>query len=118
MRLAELSTLIGLGGKTAFEWLAPGQVEASIKEAPLTAGTKWGMVVDMTKMDKHVMDECIEACHRTHNVPDHGNPKEEIKWIWTADKFHNAFPDQAHAFLPHDVEEAAPPTAWSPMHSN
>jgi molybdopterin-containing oxidoreductase family iron-sulfur binding subunit len=103
LRLAGLSTLIGLGGKTAFEWLAPGQVEASIKEAPLTAGTKWGMVVDMTKMDEHVMDECIQACHRTHNVPKIENPKHEIKWIWK-EAYEYTFPGQHHAYAAEEYE--------------
>jgi molybdopterin-containing oxidoreductase family iron-sulfur binding subunit len=44
---------------------------------------RWAMVVDVNKC---LVDEgctkCINACHKTHNVPDIGNPKDEIKWIW------------------------------------
>jgi molybdopterin-containing oxidoreductase family iron-sulfur binding subunit len=57
LKVAGISTLIGLGGKAAFELLAPGEIEAALEEVPLTAGKKWGMVVDMTKMDEKVMDK-------------------------------------------------------------
>ena len=33
IKLAGLSTLLGLGGKSAFELLQPGQVEAAMEEA-------------------------------------------------------------------------------------
>jgi Fe-S-cluster-containing dehydrogenase component len=103
LKLAGTSALLGLGGKTAFEWLAPGQVKASIKKAPLTAGTKWGMVVDMTKMDEQVMNKCIEACHRTHNVPNIANPKHEIKWIWK-EAYEHTFPGQHHSYAAEKYE--------------
>ncbi|NIQ88435.1 MAG: 4Fe-4S ferredoxin, partial [Desulfobacterales bacterium] len=56
LKIAGFSTLLGLGGKAAFELLAPGEIEAALEEVPLTAGKKWGMVVDMTKMDDKIMD--------------------------------------------------------------
>ena len=37
--------------------------------------------------------ECIDACHRTHNVPDLGNAKDEIKWMWKA-PYEKVFPEQ------------------------
>ena len=42
--------------------------------------------------------DCIDACHRVHNVPDFGNPKDEVKWIWQV-PFEGAFPEQEHEFL-------------------
>lgn len=99
LKIAGLSALAGLaGGRTAFELLAPGEAEAQLQGAPLTAGKKWGLVADMTKMTDPVMDKCIEACHRTHNVPNHGNPKEEIKWLWK-ETFEHSFPGQEHEYL-------------------
>jgi molybdopterin-containing oxidoreductase family iron-sulfur binding subunit len=82
LKVAGFSTLLGLGAKAAFELLAPGEIEAALEAVPLTAGKKWGMVLDMTKMDEKVMNKAIEACHRTHNVPKVENRKQEIKWIW------------------------------------
>ena len=34
--------------------------------------------------------DCLVACHTTHNVPDIGTRKEEIKWIWE-EKYENVF---------------------------
>jgi len=98
LKIAGLSAMMGLGGKAAFELLAPGELEASLKELPLTEGKKWGMVVDMTKMNEAIMDRCIEACHTLHNVPNLGNPKEEIKWIWK-ETYEHTFPGQHHEYV-------------------
>ncbi len=36
--------------------------------------------------------DCVLACHAVHNVPEIGNRKEEVKWIWEAD-YTQAFPE-------------------------
>ncbi|MBW1720546.1 MAG: 4Fe-4S dicluster domain-containing protein [Deltaproteobacteria bacterium] len=97
LKVMGLSTALGLGGKAAWDFFAPGQAEAALKEAPLTEGKKWGMVVDMSKMTDQVLDECIAACHREHNVPDLGNSKEEVKWIWK-ETYEHTFPEQEHEY--------------------
>jgi len=102
LRIAGLSALAGLGGKTAFEILAPGELEAS--EVPLPKGVKWGMLINMHKFDDALTKKCIEACHKYHNVPNIGNPKEEVKWIWT-DSFHHTFPGQENEYQSEDIEE-------------
>jgi molybdopterin-containing oxidoreductase family iron-sulfur binding subunit len=105
IRIAGLSTLLGLGGRGAWELLFPGQLEAAfLAEPTVLKGQRWAMVVDMTKLDDATAKLCIAACHRVHNVPDFTNPvnpkdkvlpedkvRWEVKWIWT-DHFHNAFP--------------------------
>jgi molybdopterin-containing oxidoreductase family iron-sulfur binding subunit len=105
LKVLGLSTLMGVGGRGAFDILAPGELEAALDRVPLTAGEKWGMVVDMNRLDEEIMTRCIEACHRTHNVPDLGNPKEEIKWIWQ-ETFEHAFPsqDQGHEYVAEQYE--------------
>jgi Fe-S-cluster-containing dehydrogenase component len=104
LKLAGLSTLFGLGGKAAFDLLAPGELEAALENVPLTEGKKWGMVVDMSKMDEKLMNKCIKACHHIHNVPNIGNPKEEIKWIWKEDYDHS-FPGQQHEYIAEGIKE-------------
>jgi Fe-S-cluster-containing dehydrogenase component len=62
------------------------------------AGRKWAMLISLqacTKKDG--CRDCVDACHRVHNVPDSGNTKEEIKWIWTA-PYKDVFPDQTHLY--------------------
>lgn len=65
---------------------------------------RWAMVVDTTKRPgKDAWAEAIEACNKAHNIPQLGNLKEEIKWIW-AEPFHYALTDHDHAHLPDGVE--------------
>lgn len=98
LKIAGLSALAGAGGRAAFELLAPGQVEAALEKGSTTAGKKWGMVVDMTKLSEATMDQCIQACHRVHNVPDMGDKKRELKWIWK-ETFEHTFPGQEHEYV-------------------
>ncbi|MDI6853704.1 MAG: 4Fe-4S dicluster domain-containing protein [Deltaproteobacteria bacterium] len=105
IKLAGLSALLGLGGKSAFELVLPGEVEAAEKAKPAAEGiTRWAMVVDMRKMNDQIAAKCIEACHSIHNVPNYIDPPDpklalpdplkqrwQIKWIWT-DLYEHAFP--------------------------
>lgn len=80
--------------------------QASDKAEALRAG-RWGMAIDMKKCwenGKPGCRECILACHASHNVPDIGNRKEEIKWIWT-EKYENAFPEQLSGLEPPNLRE-------------
>ncbi len=54
------------------------------------------MVIDPKKCPASCQD-CVTACHRTHNVPDFRNPKDEIKWIWK-DPYGDVFPGQEHKY--------------------
>ena len=65
--------------------------------APALTAKRWGMAVDVRKCPDGCRD-CIDACHLTHNVPDFGNPKDEIKWIWP-ERFENVFPDEDHPYI-------------------
>ncbi|MDH4265851.1 MAG: 4Fe-4S dicluster domain-containing protein [Deltaproteobacteria bacterium] len=60
-------------------------------------GKRWAMAVNPKKCPSGCHD-CIEACHRVHNVPDFKNPKDEIKWIWN-EPFGNVFPELEHDYL-------------------
>ncbi|MBW1829893.1 MAG: 4Fe-4S dicluster domain-containing protein [Deltaproteobacteria bacterium] len=103
LKIAGAATFFGLGGKAAIDILAPGELEAAMEALPLTGGERWAMVVDTHKMDEAIMDKCIEACHREHNVPELGNPKEEVKWLWKED-YHHSFPGQHHQYIGEEVK--------------
>lgn len=83
-----------------------GRFKVSSEPGALVA-KKWGMVIDMSKCreegEKGCQD-CILACHREHNVPDIGNPEEEVKWIWT-EPYENAFPGQGHEYLKESLKD-------------
>jgi Fe-S-cluster-containing dehydrogenase component len=104
LKIAGLSALLGLGGKAGFQLLAPGAVDAAAKEVPLTSGKKWGMALDVHVLDDKAMDEAIKACHTYHNVPNIGNKRQEIKWIWE-DTFDHTFPGQENEYLNEGFEE-------------
>jgi molybdopterin-containing oxidoreductase family iron-sulfur binding subunit len=105
-KAAGLSALL-FGSKTAFELLLPGQVEAQYLPKPeaLTA-ERWAMVVDMAKMDEDTIQKCVEACHRTHNVPDIAkeNPRHIIKWIWT-ETYEHTFPGTEQEHVAESVKD-------------
>ncbi|MFH1626000.1 MAG: sulfate reduction electron transfer complex DsrMKJOP subunit DsrO [Pseudomonadota bacterium] len=70
--------------------------EASAQKETLV-GKRLAMVVNL-KACREGCTDCIDACHRVHNVPKFDNPKDEVKWIWT-EPFENAFPNQEHEFV-------------------
>jgi hypothetical protein len=76
LKIAGLTALVGMGGKAGFELLAPGAVDAALKDVPLAAGKKWGMALDALLLDEPVMDACIEACHDHNNVPTSATQKK------------------------------------------
>ncbi len=75
-------------------------------ETPETVKAKqFAMVVDMSKFKtKDDIQKVIYACHHTHNVPNWGNPKDEVKWIWT-DTYKHVFPGQESPFLDEAFKE-------------
>lgn len=69
-------------------------------------GRQLAMVVDVEKCrSEPVRRAVIEACRRTHNVPEIPDPDDEVKWVWEAE-FRHAFPDQVHDRMPEEMIEA------------
>ncbi len=89
----------------SLEVFKPGEV---LQEHPLTA-KRWAMVIDLIKCKDHDnVKDCAKACHKAHNVPDFGNPKDEIKWIWD-EKFHSAFHEVNHKNINEDMHHIEVP---------
>ncbi len=107
LKIAGISTLLGAGGLTASTVLRNNLLEAS-QERPdpkALVGKRWAMVVDMRKVKtEEDYQRIISACHRIHNVPTIGYPKEEIKWIWKED-YEHTFPGQEHQYIEESVKE-------------
>ena len=71
--------------------IIPGNASlASKTSAKALTAKRWAMAVDPSKCPTGCVD-CIAACHGAHNVPDFGNPKDEVKWIWL-EEFPHIFP--------------------------
>ena len=72
LRIAGIASLWGIGGKTAFEILKPGAVEAE-NRVPLSPGKKWSMIIDTRKFKtQEDFQRCIDACNKAHNIPQSG----------------------------------------------
>lgn len=109
LKAAGLSALIGLGGKGAFELLRPGDVEAALHgeehghghdhDETKEAGPKirLAMLIDMRAITKEKAEKIIHTCHYLHNVPNWGDPKNDIKWIWE-DEYEHVFPDSYNKY--------------------
>jgi len=58
---------------------------------------RWAMAIDASKCPVGCVD-CITACRGEHNIPDIGNPRHEVKWIWF-ENFPAVFPNESHPYL-------------------
>ena len=67
-------------------------VPAELLPAGGTPGKRWAMTIDLRACSNGCTD-CIEACHRIHNVPDIPDGNRRIRWIWTS-PFEALFPEQ------------------------
>jgi len=92
LKIAGLS-ILGMGIKPAADALASAEPKM-IPSPEALVGKRWAMVVNMKKLREggtEVMDRLSLACHSTHNVPDMGNPKSDVKWLWQ-EPYEHAFP--------------------------
>jgi Fe-S-cluster-containing dehydrogenase component len=114
LKLAGLSAIAGVGAPAAFKGLLnlePGEAMASSappgeEQSEQKTGVRYGMVIDVRKFKeiRGLARKCITACHTTHNVPDFGNKKDEIKWLWE-DKYEKVFPEHSHYKKNTELEE-------------
>jgi len=106
LKIAGISAVLGFGGTSVMRGLRGRDAEAShvmTNEKALTA-KRWAMVVDVSKFrTEEEYKRLIRACHSIHNVPDLGNPKDEIKWIWT-DTYEHTFPTQPNEYMEESVK--------------
>ncbi|MCD6389603.1 MAG: 4Fe-4S dicluster domain-containing protein [Desulfobulbaceae bacterium] len=117
LKIAGLSAVAGIGAPAALNMLMKGNVQASSShghgddhgggheeakghgahQKEVKLGKRYGMVIDVHKFNHTpgLVQKCIDACHDTFNVPDIGNKKDEVKWIWE-EPFAHAFPEHSH----------------------
>jgi Fe-S-cluster-containing dehydrogenase component len=98
---------LGLGALPVVDALGKTDLPKVENNPQALVGKRWAMVVDMKKCwekGKPGCKDCSLACHVTHNVPDIGNVKEEVKWLWT-EPFENAFPGQESRFMPENAKD-------------
>jgi Fe-S-cluster-containing dehydrogenase component len=87
--------------KPAFSSLSKLKLPGSAPEAKVAK--RWAMAVK-TGLCPDGCRVCIDACVKAHNIPDFGNPKDEVKWIWTM-PFAAAVPDTENSLFKTDVQD-------------
>jgi molybdopterin-containing oxidoreductase family iron-sulfur binding subunit len=96
-------TGVGLGLSAAD--IFKDTVEASSGHSAVsTAATRYAMVIDIRKLQTaEDYQRIVDACDKIHNIPtlipEKGNPKHEVKWIWN-DTYGHSFPDQKNFYHP------------------
>lgn len=96
LKIAGIS-LLGFGARPVLDSVAVAGQPKFLKSPEALTGKRWAMVVNMRNCRDDCRD-CIDACHRIHNVPEFKNPKDEVKWIWT-EPYKNAFPGDEHKYM-------------------
>jgi Fe-S-cluster-containing dehydrogenase component len=97
-------SLLGFGAKPVFGALTGMEGGKIFPNPKALRGKRWAMVIDLKKKCPEGCRDCIEACNHAHNIPDFGNPKDEIKWIWN-ETYNDTFPGQENRFLEEEVQE-------------
>jgi Fe-S-cluster-containing dehydrogenase component len=106
LEIAGFSMLL-VAAKPSVDVLSRSKLLKASTRAQALVGKRWAMVVNLKAcLEKDGCRECIDACHRVHNVPDFDNPKDEIKWIRTV-PYEAAFPEQEHEFIEESLESRA-----------
>jgi len=108
LKLAGLTALGATGASSINATGAHASTADSHTEAS-TEGVRLAMVIDLRKFSKNdaLIERCVEACHRAHNVPNFKNDKKnEVKWIWS-DDFETAFHSQEFHFIREDLKGKA-----------
>jgi [DsrC]-trisulfide reductase subunit O len=105
LKLAGLTATAGIAGGAISKVRAQDKLP---QESPLV-GKRWAMVVDVKKcLAEKDCNDCVTACHQTHNVPDFDNPKDEVKWIWK-ESFEHALHESAHEGLSEEIRHSRIP---------
>jgi molybdopterin-containing oxidoreductase family iron-sulfur binding subunit len=115
LKIAGLTAIAGIAAPSAFNSLLKGEAVASeaaavgAHGAAAPTGKRWGMVIDVKKFTENpgLAEKCVSTCHTVHNVPDFGNKKDEIKWIWV-DSFKHVFPDDSSQYKKPEALDSLP----------
>lgn len=113
LKIAGLSAIAGIGAPAAFNSLLKGEAFASSAPAAsghgaeqVLSGKRYGFVIDVQEFARNegLAQRCVDKCHAIHNVPDFGNKKDEIKWLWT-ETYEHVFPEHSHYKKNEQLEE-------------
>jgi Fe-S-cluster-containing hydrogenase components 1 len=108
LRRAGAVTALGIGGSFVVTGIRGKVANAAAEYETSQQGLKanhWAMVVDMDKFKtEEDFTRVIQSCDSIHNIPDFGNPKDEIKWIWK-DDFEHTFTEPQNEYLSEEFKK-------------
>ncbi|PKN15767.1 MAG: 4Fe-4S ferredoxin, partial [Deltaproteobacteria bacterium HGW-Deltaproteobacteria-3] len=113
LKIAGLTAIAGIAAPSAFNTLLKGEAIASAGQAAAgghgaaaPTGKRYGMVIDVKKFTENpgLAEQCVSVCHTIHNVPDFGNRKDEIKWIWI-ESYEHTFPTESQYKRPDALKD-------------
>ncbi len=101
-------TLLGFAAKPGWEVFSKSIESGPSPAQGILSQKRWAMAVHLRKCwEIEGCRDCIDACHRIHNVPDLGNIKEEIKWLWTA-PYEKVFPEHEFEYTDEVLTDQSP----------
>lgn len=103
LKIMGMTSLYGVGVASTAALIEKLEASSLDKTPGSLTAKRWGMYIDMDKIQAEDSKRIIDACHSIHNVPNFGNPKDEIKWIWL-EEFSHAFPEQEDKYLAEEME--------------
>ena len=100
-------TVLGLGAAGASLLRAGPLPSEGEPPGPDESGPHWALAIDTNRCAEQCSREggcgaCIEACHRTHNVPRIAQLKQEIKWVWH-EPLEQVFHDRVTAYTSQEL---------------
>ncbi|MFC1953828.1 sulfate reduction electron transfer complex DsrMKJOP subunit DsrO [Chloroflexota bacterium] len=107
IKVAGLATLGLVIAKPITDIFARGQSGKASTSAltPAHTTTRWGMAVNLDACSEaDGCTECIDACHKYHNIPEIENKEEAIQWIYKA-PFEKVFPEHETEFIGGDKKD-------------
>jgi len=96
-------SLLGIGAHPLKKILASKEEPKFLPPPKALPGKRWAMVIDIKKCKTDCYD-CINACHQLHNVPNFGNPKDEVKWIWK-EPYEKVFPGEENKYTAEYIDQ-------------
>jgi len=103
LKIAGVSALAVTGERLARNFAGAMQSEEQKTAGALTT-KRLAMVIDLKKCaQEEGCTQCIDACHRIHNVPVIDDRNHEISWIWK-DEFKHAFHSAHNEYTAKHIE--------------
>lgn len=93
LKIASL-TLFGISSGGFLDIVKPDDLKKTLNKLndKTLKAKRWAIAVDLRTINDKIMNKCIFACNKAHNIPEINMKGKEIKWIWK-ENFKRVFPE-------------------------